>query len=63
MLNANEKARVLFENVLNCSYFQNSLIEACTFIENIALKDPAEKDTFFKLSFPPSPYSILIINH
>jgi len=41
-------AKVLETN----EYFQNKLLDTCTFLESLALKDSAEKDTFFRKLTP-----------
>ena len=37
--------------ILNCKYFSNSLVQSCVFLENIAIKEPHEKEEFFKYAF------------
>jgi hypothetical protein len=40
--------RLEVKRVLESPYFMNTYIETMLFLENIALKDPSEKDVFFK---------------
>ncbi len=36
------------QDFLESQFFQNSYVETCQFLETIALKEPYEKDKFFK---------------
>ncbi|KAL6049462.1 Nuclear aminoacylation-dependent tRNA export pathway component [Balamuthia mandrillaris] len=48
MFSSDGKKRIEMGAVLVCKYFDNNIVRTCRFLENIALKEPTQKDAFFK---------------
>ncbi|PRP76739.1 hypothetical protein PROFUN_11742 [Planoprotostelium fungivorum] len=48
MLHSNPDNRIEPAEILTSSYFQNNYVETCLFLEEMALKDAAEKEKFFR---------------
>ena len=48
MLSSSPKSRLNPSKFLESEFFDNEFVETCLFLETIALKEPHEKDKFFK---------------